>query len=251
MNLALPEIILLSLFFIVLTISTAYDRNDSHSAPFKWWVIFIGTIIIGFAFFAHDIITFSGIWESIKGWAFWENVLWYLGLGLAYACVIEFIHSLRGDAKQFKRKWKACLNEPLSSSIPGLYINTKDAEDLRKLVGKQTVWEGFEDDKSAKEKDALEPLLQYVVSHFINTARGSLVELVVEKGSHTPQPKIKKTELAECLFTWTFLWPAYAVSLLLGDFLVEVFHLISEVVVKLSNKLVKDLFKDVFSLGGN
>lgn len=68
------------------------------------------------------------------------------------------------------------------------------------------------------------------------------IEIVDEK----PSPKVNKDELAACLGAWTFFWPAYALSLVLGDLFIEIFKTIANGLVKISGRFVRMAFKDVF-----
>jgi hypothetical protein len=60
------------------------------------------------------------------------------------------------------------------------------------------------------------------------------------------QPKIDRQQLAESIGCWTIFWPFYAISLIIGDLLDEVFRVIADVIAKVSGRFVRMVFKDVF-----
>lgn len=77
------------------------------------------------------------------------------------------------------------------------------------------------------------------------------VRLSYTMGAATPEPKIDKEELGYYIGAWMTLWPFYAASLILGDFLQEVFRVMTDAVVALSARAVKLSFKNVFTTNSN
>jgi len=61
-----------------------------------------------------------------------------------------------------------------------------------------------------------------------------------------PVIETNRAALAGWIWTWTVLWPFYAVSLILGDMLKMVFDIIADVFVKFSKYITSYMFKDVF-----
>jgi hypothetical protein len=62
------------------------------------------------------------------------------------------------------------------------------------------------------------------------------------------EPKINRQQLAESIGCWTIFWPFYALSLIFGDLLNEVFRIIADLVANISGRFVRMAFKDVFKL---
>ena len=60
-------------------------------------------------------------------------------------------------------------------------------------------------------------------------------------------PVINRKELAEFIGCWMLFWPAYAVSLLLGDLLTEVCSRLADLLTVLSGRLVRRAFSKVFN----
>ncbi len=90
---------------------------------------------------------------------------------------------------------------------------------------------------------------QSVLRSFINstyTPKDAAFVKVVGNTNNLPEPKIDKEELTAHVGAWTFWWPAYAVSLILGDLLTEVFRVISDFLITISGRFVNMAFKGVF-----
>lgn len=205
------EIVLCTIFFILLVIGTAFDRHG-YDAP-KWWILFIGgAILVTFAFVRHDVSTGS-VWDFLRSWAFWKPVLYYLAFGLVYS-VVEFFFEIKRAAKHWDQAWRAYLQ----SNPPK---NSADRADLaRKFVSENRL-----------------PYAQYAREHPI---------IDLEADGENVKPKMNKTELADSIGAWTLLWPPYAVSLLLNDLLQHIWEWMSELLVAISGRFVRFTFRDTF-----
>lgn len=195
-GLGLLELVLLSVFVIASVIAITFDRKGHEEV--KWWTFVLGLIVL--VFFTWPDWTFAGVWETIKGPAFWGNVGIYLGIGLVYS-LVEFTLAVRRAARYYADQW-------------------------------------------AKTKNTASPTADAttVLRAFINTTYtpkdAQFVKVVASNDSVLPEPKIDKEELTAHVGAWTVWWPAYAVSLILGDLLTEVFQI--------SSRFVKMAFKDAF-----
>lgn len=86
------------------------------------------------------------------------------------------------------------------------------------------------------------------VNDFVNkySFKNRIIELAKSDETGLPEPRVNKAELAEHIGAWTFFWPAYLLSLIIGDLLTELFDSLSELLVKISGRFVKWSFSDVF-----
>lgn len=73
-----------------------------------------------------------------------------------------------------------------------------------------------------------------------------LVNVEYDPQADAPTPRVNKGVLAQSYSAWTFFWPFYLISLILGDFLTRVFELISDFITHISTGFVRVVFKDVF-----
>lgn len=170
------------------------------------WWTFVIGLVV-LVFFTWSDWTFAGVWEHIKSPAFWGNVGIYLGIGLVYS-LVEFTLAVRRAARYYAIQWGRA-----KRTMP----ETADA--------------------------------QSVLRSFINstyTPKDAAFVKVVGNTNNLPEPKIDKEELTAHVGAWTFWWPAYAVSLILGDLLTEVFRVISDFLITISGRFVNMAFKGVF-----
>lgn len=244
--LGLFEIIFFAVFFILMAIGVTFDRRGREEP--KWYIFGVGLVIVA-AWFWPDW-TFLGIWDTVRSWAFWEPVGAYLAAGLVYS-IVEFVLDVRRSARKYKSIWE----QYLSSKIEVKQLDDKglprQEENVRR-GGTQTITKSLAvrevlqntDDRSnaAVAKD----LVDSFVTHNSGRPSYGFVGLKANESGSAPEPVIDKVELAEHIGAWTFLWPAYAVSLVLGDLLTEVFNWLTDTLVKLSGRFVRMSFSDVF-----
>lgn len=217
------EILFFCGFFILFVIGASFDRNGKES--FKWWVFFIAMVTL--IFWQWSSWTFTSLWDAVRSTDFWKPFFVYLGIGLLY-CFAEFTFEIRRVAKEYAAQWQAFLDRSIR-------IDRRESMTLREALA--TI-----DDKAATQA-ATE-----AISKFIGDCRiwrYSFVGIEQNSVGH-PEPKINKARLSECIGAWTFFWPFYLVSLIIGDLLTEVWSIISSVMVQISGRFVKMAFKDVF-----
>lgn len=211
------ELIALSVFFIMLVIAVTFDRRGVESP--KWWVVGGGLALAATYLWWKDW-TFGLIWETVSTWQFWKPFVWFLGAGLLYS-VLEFMLDVRRSARRFKDLWDKHI-DGRREAYADAKLNGPASADFQKVAD------------STRE----------FVDRFGN--KHALVTIVRGEDKISVEPKINKVELAESIGAWTFFWPVYAVSLILGDLLTEVFRVIAEFFVKLSGRFVRMSFADVF-----
>lgn len=221
------ELILLGVFVVFMIIGTALDRSET-SDSFKWWTFLAG--FVGLFFLLPVGWTFAGIWESFKSLEFWQPLAIYLGIGLAYS-ILEFALAVRRAARRLGDKWQEFLNSKQHIS-----------------AGKDSTYERVRDvlTNAARQKDANE-----LVTNFTQTAARSRSSLVmIEKVDGLKiEPRVNRVELAESISVWTLFWPFYAISLIIGDLLTEIFRTIADFLANASQRAVKAIFADTFKIG--
>ena len=233
-TLGLFEIVFFSGFFLLLLVGISFDRQGREDP--KWYVFGIGMAALA-AWFWKDW-TFFGLFVTIRTWAFWEPMLAYLAAGIVYS-ILEFVLNIRRSARNYKTAWEYALGQPLALIRDDRTVSggrTKEVITLKEALARAVVGEDAAAIDAAKE----------AVSRFVdrNSSRNVIVELSLVEG--TPEPRINKIQLSEHIGAWTFFWPFYMISLVIGDLLTEIFNQLSEFFVSLSGRFVRMSFKDVF-----
>lgn len=255
LTLGLFEIIFFAAFILLLIIGVSFDRRGKEEP--KWYIFGIGFIALAtwfwpdWTFFGSATVptvmdgtkvvteahTRVVLWDAIRSWTFWEPMAAYLAAGLVYA-IVEFIFSIRRAARDYAAKWE----ERLGSNFFRGYREIEGGGRIEEAVNLREAL------KRAEAGDAeMKKLADENISAFIrnNAYRNQIVELVQGEDGK-PEPKVNKVELAEHIGAWTFFWPFYLLSLILGDLLTEVFNIVAEFFVSLSGRFVRMSFKDVF-----
>lgn len=265
LGLVLLEIVFIAIFLILLVIGASLDRRGNESP--KWWILGVGFIIIG-AWFWNDFTFFgpaevaavvdaSGkvieeaqtrvvLWDAVSTWSFWSPFWMFLGAGLVYS-ILEFVLEVRRTARRYTKAWSDYLDKRLdvkqldSEGKPRTEEGTRGSQYITKTLSVREVMANRDD----KSNDALAGEL---LESFINNDRSryGFVDLVLNETKTAPEPKIDKVELASAVGAWTFLWPVYAVSLIIGDLLTEIFNWIADALVAMSGRFVRMSFSDVF-----
>ena len=159
------EIIFFSGFFLLLLVGISFDRNGRENP--KWYIFGIGMIVIA-AWFWKDW-TFSGLFDTVRAWSFWEPILAYLAAGIVYA-VIEFVFDIRRSARKYKAAWEDFLTQTIRLSITNDRIIHKEELSLKEVLDRAT---GTDDAKDSVASDAAKE----AVSRFVdrNSDRKSVV----------------------------------------------------------------------------
>ena len=214
------ELVLLAAFILGLVIAVSFDRRGMDEP--KWLVFAGGLAVLGFMTWSDW--TFAGLGAFLLSSAFWIPVAKYLGAGLVYS-IVEFVREVRNSAAYLKTRWENNLTEKARTVYP----------DVLEKAGRGLKSEHFD-------------YIRDVVTQFVdrNHSTARVVGVARSEDYIKVEPKINKSQLADHISAWTFLWPAYAISLLLGDFLTEVFRLIAEFYASIAGRFVRMSFKDVF-----
>jgi hypothetical protein len=277
LGLGLIELAVFSVFFILLVVATAFDRREVE-AP-KWWLIGLSLAALAayhwpeFTFFGPghvDAVVEGGkevtkavdrvvLWDVVSHFAFWVPLLWYFGVGVGYS-FIEFLMTIRRAERRMSTAWQAYIGRKVTVPLldgTGQPIMLNESGTSRKLPATKqvTVRELLRDyaagDSSNKEQ-AVEAVEKFVRSprdyEWYGASETQIIKPFAESGSLDVMPKINKAELVDHISAWTFLWPAYAVSLIIGDMLAEIFRAIGDFFVSISGRLVRTVFADTFKV---
>lgn len=265
LGLALLEIAFLAVFLIFLVVGASLDRRGNESP--KWWTLGIGLVIVAAWFWPH--YTFFGpaevaavmdgtkvvseaqtrvvLWDVVSTWSFWTPVAYFFGAGLVYS-ILEFVLEVRRTARKYADKWAQYLNtkhEVKQLDAKGEVRSEETAGGRKQWITKtltvREILAGSDDPSNAAVAEDL-------VTSFINSSysKYGFVGLTLNETKSAPEPKINKIELAESIGAWTFLWPVYAISLVLGDLLTEIFNWLADLLVNMSGRFVRMSFSDVF-----
>lgn len=234
-TLGLMEIFFFSAFVLCMLVGITYDRRDRESS--KWYVFIFGLLLFtAWGWKDFTSMGLSGIYEGFTSWAFWTPILYYFGFGLIYS-ILEFFMNIRRSAKFFTSDWKRMLGENIDASERGVARSFTLQEGLNAIADKSTVF---------LYKDYVVKAIQRYVDR--SQIRNRVVVLRFNRETELPEPRINKAELAEHVGAWTFFWPFYLLSLVLGDLLTEIFAQVSEFLVTISGRFVRVVFKDVFKV---
>lgn len=242
--LGLFEIIFFAVFFILMAIGVTLDRRGREEP--KWYIFGIGLVIV-VAWFWSDF-TFLGLWDTVRTWTFWEPVAAYLGAGLVYS-ILEFVLDVRRSARKYKALWNNNLTRHIDVKqldADGKPMSQETRNGKQWVVKSLSTREVLGDAGDPSNAQVAKALVESFVSHSSGHQSNGFVQLKVDSTGLAPEPVINKVELAQHVGAWTFFWPVYAVSLVLGDLLTEVFNWTADVLVKLSGRFVRMSFSDVF-----
>lgn len=275
--LGLIELIFIGVFFLLMVIGTSLDRRYNESP--KWWFLAIAMVIAVVYFWGQT--DFSSIWAAVQSWTFWQPFATYLGAGLIYS-VLEFILSVRKMERSHSASWNKFINR-----VDTVYTIKTDSGEEDKVEANWVTQNGdryvitinshgnrtrdgavekevtrtdtaFRDvfkaaqsvDATTDQKKAAREMLHRYLhgdEYRLSDLRKDFVEVELSP-SFEVQPVVNRGRLASFIGAWVFLWPAYAVSLILGDFLVEVFRVIGDVFSRIGGRFVRMTFSDTFKV---
>lgn len=229
------------IFVLAMIVSCTFDRY--HNIAPKWWVLFFGVIayvfFIGPAAFTWQMFLARDLWIMIGG---------YLAIGLGYS-LIEFFLNVRRSAASWSESWTSFKNNKSN-------IEKFDKEAAQAADNIQRARTSFRGDPADFKVDALAATpAELMAAHYIeqNGHYKSSHEIIgIRAGKPTDEslvvPYVRRLVLARHVSAWTIFWPFYAISLIIGDLLTQVFRIIADIIVYMSGRLVKRMFKNVFKM---
>lgn len=272
------ELIFIGIFFILMVIGTALDRRHRESP--KWWVLGLG-LAAAIVYFWGEL-DFSSMWAAVQEWSFWKPFATYLIAGLIYSA-FEFVLSVRKMARSHASSWnkfiagvdtkfyltsdggeRAVVESNWVVNRDGKYFlrtngrgsNDRDGEVLKEVekvsISYRDIFKKAQAvDASDLDKERAERLLAAYLGrdeYRLSDLKKDFVEVGLNEITYDVEPIVNRARLSAFIGAWTFLWPAYAVSLVLGDFLVEVFRVIGDFFSKIGGRFVRFTFADVFKV---
>lgn len=271
--LSLIEMLVLIALFFFLIVGTGYDRNGR--AGVKWVAII--ALVGGWALFHNWSGSFWDMAKSFLSSDFWLPALTYFAFGLIIYSPIEFRFEIKGSARRMTKRWEEFLEKnpkvrarKLMSAEEMRIEAEQKAEEERLLqeqrssiVGKakQLIEEaGIKLDRDAKnllehshERRREEPTAEQKVAEFVEYANrrqyGYVSDIIRLKADGVNiDTSIYRPGLVQSIACWTFMWPAYAASLVLGNFVVEFFETVVDMTQKWANERLKKAFAEVFAV---
>jgi hypothetical protein len=199
------------------------------------------------------------IWDAIRDWSFWKPLAYYMAAGLLYS-LLEFFLDVRRSSRFYAAEWQSHLagfDEIPVKDADGQPVPNPDFKDggpfsrnsgEKFLTRQRPNTEVYEEVKNKGATSGLFNTALKLTSEFVGRYhfKNRIIELKIGADKVSVEPRVNKLELSEHLTAWTILWPAYLVSLILGDLLVEIFNFITDILVKISGQFVKLSFANVF-----
>lgn len=199
--------ILLGVFVIAMIIGVTFDRHGRESQ--KWWILFFG--VVGILIWQWSVLG-SLDWRTFFARDLWVMIGIYLAIGLGYS-VLEFMLEVRRSARKWSERW--------------------------------ALYKGLADSKTTLETTANSFVARHSVrdSHELVTAERN----PDQTSKNLIVPRVHKGRLASFIGAWTIFWPFYAISLIIGDLLAEIFRVIADFITHISGRFVRMMFKDTFN----
>lgn len=210
--------IAVGVFFLAMVLACTSDRYGSEGP--KWFVLFAGIAVFGFMYWG-DIS-----WKYFLSAPFWKGMGIYLGIGLGYS-LLEFWIGIRKAVRYWGREWS----------------NFKENEETR-LRHSASVAPHQRRQQEEEDSSTLEQ--RFIREKGNHHRRAALVHVKLDEQNKIV-PVINRGELAESIGCWTVFWPAYAISLLLGDLFYELCKKFADIVAVLSGRMVRRAFSGTFN----
>lgn len=86
------------------------------------------------------------------------------------------------------------------------------------------------------------------IDNFCMERRNRNLMVHLERNGLTVEPKLNKPVLVDNITVWTLLWPAYLVSLILGDLIFNIVESLVDLMSNLGSRFVKFMFRDTFKI---
>ena len=208
------------IFILLMIAGCSLDRHDSISM--KWWVFVIGTAAVA-------VLTKPWLdWQMFLARDLWVYVGTYLVVGLVYSG-LEFFLNVRRAARKWADKWAS-------------FKTSNYAEFLEK------------EHNGAGANSAVKNMAKAFIERWSREYRGpsDIIGVRVVDNVETTQspiePYVNRITLARNIGSWTIFWPFYAISMIIGDLLMEVFHYAADFMTYISGRFVRMSFKNVFKL---
>jgi len=204
--------IITGIFIIAMIIGCTYDRRQSEAA--KWWIFFLGVALYAGIGWSHGY-RFS--WDALWSSHLWRVIGIYLVIGFAYS-ILEFALDVRRSVRYWRERW-------------ALYRSNKTGKAGKDVESPADIANSFVSSMYSKSN-------QRIIGVAFNADAKGTDDLIV--------PKVDRTQLAEHISVWILFWPFYAVSLIIGDLVMEIARIAADVFAKISGRFVRMSFANVF-----
>jgi len=211
------EIVLIVLIGGLLIVGTHWDRTSRGSSA-MWSAVFV--VIVATTLY----MGFTPALDMVMSSAFWKNVALYLGIGLVYSWVVEFLFGLRRARKHYRECWERAVRE--DKKLKNYLSNPEDC--------------------TTEVKDGAKDAISYFHKHYDSKSR--LIGIDLAENNLSVTPRVNRAVLVNSVAAWSMLWPAYAVSLIVGDLFNQVIEFIVDISSKLSTMAVRFTFQNTFKL---
>lgn len=169
--------------------------------------------------------TFGQIWTDFKSMQFWQPVLIYLSAGVLYS-IVEFFFAIRREANLQKGLWAS-------------HLKNTEAGLLFKMLEDGSI-------SDTNREELLSLTRSYVRVQNARVKLGSIVSYDIDQKAAQIQAQVVPQELLDAVTAWVILWPAYLVSLILGDFVTWIFESIRDTFISVSRQFIKITFSNIF-----
>lgn len=198
-----------TILLLALIVGCSLDRREQN-ASMKWWVfVAIGIMFTGWQFDGiRGAITDGGWIGFFLNPGFWKFVGLYALAGLVYS-IIEFAIIIRKSRTYMAGVWSRFLvrwNKELAEQASGSQA-------------------------------------QEFIDYYGSTSY-AFVGLELKDGN--VEPKLNRGRLSGYISTWTLFWPAYAISLIFGDLIAEIFNTAADFLASISGRAVRRFYSGTF-----
>jgi hypothetical protein len=224
------ELFLAGAFLLALVVGVTYDRRGV--ARYKWYVVAAGLVALVACVWSDGGLaglTWEGALAAATSSALWVPVAWYAGLGLAYS-VVEFLLSLRRSNRRHGAAWAAFMASSPSQAGTGF-------DTVGRLLAAAADPEATDDVQRAAK---------YEIDRFVDRDGDPLFAL--ERKGLAIDTSVNRGNLAGFVGVWVPMWPAYAISMVLGDLLTELGRAVADAIANMSGRLVRRVYADTFTI---
>jgi hypothetical protein len=154
--------------------------------------------------------------------SFWTSVGQYLLVGLCY-CMIELFFELRSAKRYFTKRWDSRVVES-------------------NILRKRRVLEPSDPEYPTDLTTETE-----VLRFCLNASSSERIfNVTPNNDTFLPVPTVNKVSLSRSIGAWTLLWPFYALNLVIGRLLTEVWNILADMIVGTLRRIVLRTFQNAF-----
>lgn len=230
--------IIFAVFAIAMVVCCTFDRRSVESP--KWWLLTVA--IVSFVVWTWDgSLTWGDRWNLIAAKVIWAYIGYYLLIGLGYS-MLEFMLEVRRSA----RNWSANFAEFKIAFTSRVESTSAMAQNVKRFTSENNVVDSEIPPSPAMFNQLL--VEAFLKKHSFGYNSNSIINIDASADKMGIEPKVNRMALAENIGVWVLFWPFYAISLIIGDLLTEIFRIIADVLASLSGRFVRVAFRNVFKI---